>query len=184
MYGMVNKAIQAMIVEEYGETKYYETLARAGMGSDIFLSMEPYPDDITYKIVDAASEILGISANEVLEKLGVFWVKYTSTGDYKDIFDMSGNDFVTFLLNLDNLHTRVSAILTELQPPSFKCTKHKGNSLHLEYYSKRAGLSPMVIGLIKGLGNKFNTRVEVSQVSYKDKGADHDEFLIHYESLG
>jgi hypothetical protein len=180
MYGMVNKAIQTLIINKYGENKYQEILKKAGVNVDVFLGMEQYPDEITYQLVGATSEILDISASEFLEKLGIFWVEYTSSGSYKDIFDMSGDDFVTFLLNLNDLHTRVSSILSELKPPSFKCTNIEKNSLHLHYYSDRAGLAPMVIGLVKGLGKKFNTGVKVEQISHKSQGEDHDEFVVNY----
>lgn len=182
MYGMVNKAIQAMVLEQYGEDKWDEVLKKANVGIDVFVSMDAYPDEITYKIVGAISEVLNISASNFLEELGVFWVKYTSEGDYKDLFDMAGDNFITFMLNINDLHTRVASILTKLKPPSFKCTDIQKDSVHLHYYSDRKGLTPMVIGLIKGLGKKFNTRVEISQLSNKDQGADHDEFLIKYSS--
>ena len=112
--------------------------------------------------------------------MGEYWVTYTADGDYKDIFNMAGNTFVTFLQNLNTLHTRVGAIMPNLNPPSFTCTDIGKNSLRLHYYSTRVGLSSMVIGLLKGLGNRFKMVVEVKQTAFKVQGDDHDEFLVKF----
>jgi hypothetical protein len=35
-----------------------------------------------------------------------------------------------------------------------------------------------VVGLLEGVGNLFDERVEVTQVASKDAGAPHDRFLV------
>jgi Haem-NO-binding len=54
-------------------------------------------------------------------------------------------------------------------------------ALKLHYHSDREGLAPMVVGLVKGLGSRFNTDVEVTQTCSKAEGASHDEFLVKYK---
>ena len=44
--------------------------------------------------------------------------------------------------------------------------------------SERAGLAPMVIGLVEGIGEMFDTPVEVELVSPKSGDDDCDEFTI------
>jgi hypothetical protein len=46
---------------------------------------------------------------------------------------------------------------------------------------KRQGLSPMLLGLVKGLGTRFNTEVETAQTQNRDQGFDYDEFSIRYK---
>jgi hypothetical protein len=50
----------------------------------------------------------------------------------------------------------------------------------LHYQSHRAGLAPFVRGLITGLGQLFDTVVEVTHAADKSAGADHDEFIIRW----
>ena len=50
----------------------------------------------------------------------------------------------------------------------------------LHYYSSRAGLAPMVIGLLSGLGQMFNTEIDVRQTMSRDQGADHDVFSVKF----
>ncbi|BCL34069.1 hypothetical protein NSMS1_05160 [Nostoc sp. MS1] len=53
--------------------------------------------------------------------------------------------------------------------------------MELHYQSSRCGLAPMVIGLIHGLGKRFETKVDITQTSFRDQGEHHDIFSIQYE---
>ncbi len=151
MYGIINKALQSMVCEHYGENKWYELVRAAGIDTDVFVSMQEYPDETTYKLVAAADEVLKLSSKEFLEELGVYWVNFSSQGDYKDIFEVTGDNLVEFLQQLDVMHTRVGSIIPNLKPPQFYCSDITKNTLILHYVSKRSGLSSFVIGLVKGL---------------------------------
>jgi hypothetical protein len=41
-------------------------------------------------------------------------------------------------------------------------------------------LTPMVFGLIRGLGKRFNTPAIVTVLDSKSQGADHDSFLVKW----
>ncbi|MFM2431501.1 MAG: hypothetical protein RLZZ511_2714, partial [Cyanobacteriota bacterium] len=146
-----------------------------------FLSMEGYPDDVTHRLVKAASQVLALSPAQIMEAFGQFWVQYTATEGYGELMDMSGDNLPEFLQNLDNLHARVGVSFPQLKPPSFDCDEIDDQQLTLEYRSEREGLAPMVVGLVKGLGNRFDTDVVVEQTHDRADGAEHDEFLITYK---
>lgn len=181
MYGLVNKAIQNMVCDRFGEETWEKIKQTAGVEVNSFLSMEGYPDDLTHRLVKAASEVLGLPASEIMQAFGEYWIQYTAQEGYGDMMEMSGDNLPDFLENLDNLHARVGVLFPQLQPPSFDCTEMEEESLNLHYHSTREGLAPMVIGLVKGLGTKFDTEVEITQTGDREQGADHDEFLIKYK---
>jgi Haem-NO-binding len=181
MYGLVNKAIQDMVCTHFGEDTWNQIKQKAELEVETFISMEGYPDDVTHRLVKAASEVLGLSSREVMEAFGVFWVQYTATEGYGEMMDMAGDNLPEFLENLDELHTRVGVLFPKLQPPSFDCSEMEEESLKLHYYSHREGLAPMVVGLVQGLGKRFDTDVEVAQIQDREKGDDHDEFSIKYK---
>jgi predicted hydrocarbon binding protein len=181
MYGLVNKAIADMVKSRFGEETWQQIRQKASVENETFLSMEGYPDDVTHRLVRAGSEVLGLSPAEIMQAFGEFWVQYTAAEGYGELMDMSGDDLPEFLQNLDNLHARVGVSFPQLKPPAFESTEVDENTLTLEYRSEREGLAPMVIGLVKGLGNRFDTEVEVDQTKSRDQGADHDEFLINYK---
>lgn len=143
--------------------------------------MEAYPDDITHRLVKAASAVLNLTPQEIMQAFGEYWVQYTAQEGYGELMDMSGDNLVEFLENLDNLHARVGISFPKLQPPSFECADTEEESLSLHYRSTREGLAPMVIGLVKGLGKRFDTEVDIAQTQSREEGAEHDEFLVKYK---
>ena len=181
MYGLVNKAIADMVRTKFDENTWQTIRQKAAVEDETFLSMEGYPDDVTHRLVKASSEVLELSPAEIMQAFGEFWVEFTAQEGYGELLDMSGEDLPEFLQNLDNMHARVGVSFPQLEPPSFESIELDDNELTLEYRSEREGLAPMVVGLVKGLGNRFDTEVEITQTQYKEQGADHDEFLIQHK---
>ncbi len=180
MYGLVNKAIANMVQSKFGEETWQKIRQKAAVEDSTFLSMEGYPDDVTHRLVKASSEVLELPPAAIMEAFGEFWVQYTAQEGYGELMDMSGDDLPEFLENLDNMHARIGISFPKLRPPSFESVEMEDDALTLEYRSEREGLAPMVVGLVKGLGNRFDTEVEVTQTLHRDQGADHDEFLIKH----
>jgi Haem-NO-binding len=183
MYGLVNKAIQDMVCNYYGEDTW-ETIEQKAELEDIdfFISMDAYPDDVTHRLVRAACEVLGISAEEILKAFGEYWVKYVAEEGYGQLLASAGDSLPEFLHNLDNLHARVGLSFPELKPPSFRCESTGEKSINLHYHSTRQGLAPMVMGLLQGLGQRFKTKVDVTQTASREQGTPHDTFSIQYDS--
>ncbi|MEH2323252.1 MAG: heme NO-binding domain-containing protein [Nostoc sp.] len=181
MYGLINKAIQDMVCDRFGEETWQTIKQKAEVQIDDFLRMESYPDDLTHKLVKATSEVVGLSSAEIMQAFGEYWIQYTGKAGYDLILDMGGNNLPEFLDNLDDLHTRLSVNFPQYRPPSFECAEEEENTLELHYHSSREGLAPMVVGLVKGLGTRFNTEVNVTQTQNREEGAEHDVFLIEYK---
>lgn len=182
MYGLVNKAIEDLVCSRFGEECFETIKEKAGVDVDVFMCMQQYPDAITYQLISAASEVLGVEGEEILRSFGEYWVQYTAQAGYGELLKMAGRTLAEVLMNLDNLHTRVALTFPHLQPPSFWCSDVQPGSLRLHYRSVREGLAPLVIGLVTELGNTFKTPVEIVQTAQRAQGADHDEFLIHYRA--
>ncbi len=179
MYGMINKALQHMVVEAHGEEVWERIRTRAGVEVEVFISNEGYPDEITYQLAGAASEVLGAPVEDLLRAFGSYWVLKTARQGYGDLMAAGGRTLREFLLNLPDLHTRVALIFPELRPPEFSCSEVTANSLRLHYRSTREGLTPFVVGLVEGLGEMFQTPVAVVPVP-EAHGPGRDEFLVSW----
>ncbi len=178
MYGMINKAIRDLVTSRFGEEKWQEIRRKAGVADEVFINMVKYPDDATYKLVGAASEVLNTPAPAILEAFGEYWTVYSAEAGFGHLLEFAGNHLIDFLRNLDNMHTRVALTFPQLQPPSFKVTDVTEHSARLHYYSKRPGLAPLVIGMVKGLGKRFSTPVHTRLDKSREDGHDHDEFVV------
>jgi hypothetical protein len=180
MYGLVNKAVQDLVCSRFGEDTWQAIKRKANVDDAMFVSMEAYPDQITYNLVGAASEVLGASPDDILKAFGEHWILFTAREGYGDLLRMGGASFLSFVQNLDNLHARVGLSFPELRPPEFRCTDIERGSVRLHYFSSREGLTAMVVGLLNGLGKMFNTELSIEHVAKRSEGAGHDEFLIRW----
>lgn len=181
MYGMVNRALEEMIIERFGSSAWQRVKEQSAVDVEVFISNNGYPDEMTYKLVGAASQILEMPTDEILKAFGRHWVLQTARDGYGELLSAGGRDLPEFLRNLPAFHARVSLIFPHLRPPRFSCFDVTDDSLGLRYYSDRPGLAPFVLGLLNGLGEVFNTPVRVCQESSKGPGIDHDTFRIRWD---
>lgn len=184
MYGLVNRAIEDMVRTHHGDEAWDRIKRKAGVDVEAFISMESYPDAVSYGLVGAASEVLGQPAEALLEAFGEHWTLYTAQQGYGQLFRAGGSSFKEFMQNLHALHTQVGHSFPDLRPPSFWCTEVTDSSLRLHYQSTRLGLGPMVIGLVRGLGTMFDTDVTITPDRRRADGADHDEFVVRFAARG
>lgn len=180
MYGLVNKAIRDLVVENYGEAKWSEICAMSDFPDEEFVAMSPYPDALTYTLVGNAARVLGADAHILLEKFGEYWILYTASEGYGELMNLSGRTLPEFLSNMDMLHSRIAGIMPELQPPKFVTRNIQENSLELEYHTHRAGLVPMMYGLLRGLGKRFNLEVKIEHIHTKASASDCDVFRVSW----
>lgn len=172
MYGLVNKAIEDLITERYGLESWLKVCHVAGYDDNGFIGLKSYPDELTFRLVHAASEVLDANPDSLLEAFGEYWVLYTGTKGYGQLMDMAGKTFPDFVKNLDFLHHRVSNMMPQLAPPFFSTLNETDESLRLMYRSHRKGMLPMLKGLIKGLAVKFeiDCTLEVDSIVETESG--------------
>lgn len=180
MYGLVNQAVQGMVIAGFGEDVWDRIKRDAGVDLEAFISMESYDDSITYSLVKSGSAILNMPPEAILRAFGEYWVLETAAEGYPELMQAAGSTLSEFIGNLDQLHSRVLMTFPELRPPSFKCKEVNPGELSVTYISDRVGLEPMVVGLIEGLGKHFKTPVEVSMVNTSAEPSAPAEFLVRY----
>ncbi len=180
VYGMVNQAIQDMVRSRFGDGTWSAITAKAGIDTPGFVSMRTYPDEITYRLVGAASEVLDTPASEILRAFGEYWILETAQHGYGPFMKMCGSTLPQFLRGLDQMHTRVSLTFPDMQPPSFTVTDETDRSLVLHYHSSRAGLTEFIVGLVTGLAKWLNTDARVHVIARREDGADHDQFQVTF----
>src|SRR4026207_306918 len=135
MYGLVNKAVVDLVVSKFGQDTWNAIKKKAEVDVDVFVSMDGYPDEITYRLVGAASEVLKIPPEAVLEAFGEYWVLYTAAEGYGPMLDASGKTLRGVLGNLHTLPARVALTMPQLKPPRFRLKPVDDTTMQLEYYS-------------------------------------------------
>jgi len=164
MYGMVNEAVRGLVSLNFGEDTWTKIHTKAGVSSS-FVALESYDDAVTYNLVGAAVEVLGVSAEDVLKTFGVYWVEHVATVHYGELMAQTGGGFTEFIKNLDSMHQRMQSIFPKYQPPSFRVIDTDVSHVYqVDYYSKREGLLPFVVGLFEGLSKHFDEPIKIEHV--------------------
>lgn len=162
MYGMVNKAVKDLITETFGPEQW-ATLADAVGVDHHFISMQAYDDEVTYQLVAEASNLVNVPQEELLRQFGSYWIRFTASEGYGHIIGMFGDTLGEFLEHLGNdLHARVALSMPDLKPPEFRTEKLDARTYRVHYSSHRAGLGPMVGGLLEGLSERFQEPATVT----------------------
>ncbi len=167
MYGLINTALRDMISTRFGEDQWQQVLQASGVPEDSFLTMRSYDDAITYDLAGAASEVLGAPLETCLELFGEYWIEETAGKSYGMLMDATGQNMVEFLENLNGLHDRITSTFLDYKPPSFRIEHIADNRYRLHYESTRKGFTPFVVGLLKGLAERFDAALTIE--------AQHDE---------
>lgn len=162
MYGLIHMAIESYVRSRHGDAVWSRVLDAAGSPSSAFVSMEAYPDEVTLKLVGATCGTLGVDVPTALREVGKCWTVFVAEKGYGHLLDASGNTLPELLRNLDQLHARINLIFPDLRTPGFSVTDERPGELVLHYFSERAGLGSMVVGLIEGLATRFNVTVDVT----------------------
>lgn len=181
MYGIVNKAIEELVIANFGNDTWNNIKKTSGVDIDFFISNEPYDDDITYKLAIAAAEETGLTISEVLINFGEWWILKTGKEKYGYLLESGGENYKDFLINLPLFHNRVMMIYPRLTPPEFKISNIEEKSLHVHYYSKRIGLQDFVKGLLQGLAKFYSCQVQLQLIESRDANSDHEIFHVAWE---
>jgi hypothetical protein len=180
MYGIVNKAIEDLVVHHYDKPSWEAIRKRSNIDVDFFISNEPYDDDITYKLAEAVAVEKNLPLSTVFELFGEWWVLKTSMEKYGSLMVAGGDSLKAFLIGLPSFHSRIMLMYTKLTPPEFKISDIEQSSVCVHYFSKREGLQDFVKGLLVGLGKLYKTPVQITLLQTRDNGASHEIFKVNW----
>lgn len=179
MYGLINDSIRRLVLEREGEDAWERVLSRSGTGYSSFAALHYYDDDVTYALVQAASDELSTPPEELLRAFGHYWSTRIAPESYGDFLDSAGRRLRDVLAGLDAMHSRLQALFPELRPPSILLVEAPGAAaLAVHYHSEREGLAPFMVGLLEGLAELCGEPAEVRQVITRGEGSDHDVFEL------
>mmetsp|Transcript_29543 Transcript_29543/g.45097 ORF Transcript_29543/g.45097 Transcript_29543/m.45097 type:complete len:753 (-) Transcript_29543:178-2436(-) len=155
MFGWINDCTESLVVTKFGIEKWRAIKEKAGCDVDdgAFIRHQYYDDKSTISLVVAASDILGISVDDVLEAFGQHFMEFTRHSGYDNMLSCQGSTLRLWLSNLNALHDHLqSSLPSGFVAPVFWCEDDEevDGSILLHYYSERGGLlTPIVVGVVK-----------------------------------
>jgi hypothetical protein len=146
-----------MIVEQFGAQAWDNTLTAADLDDAILVSIQSYPDEVTFRLISAAAATAGLTVEDTLHAFGRHWIRASGQGPYAGVLQILGTSLLESLNNLDQMHASIQLAMPGAQLPQFSVLSQDDRSIRLGYYSKRAGLESFVCGLLDGMLEKFAT---------------------------
>ncbi len=160
MKGTIVKCLEELVRSKFGEPKWKEILAKAGMPpTAIFMTTTVVADADVMKLIQATTAVLKITQEQAFEAFGEHWSTQYAPSIYGMYFDKAKNAR-EFLLNLDQVHVAMTKN-AGASPPRFKYEWKSEKHLVMTYASPR-GLVALMPGLIRGVGKYYKERLDVS----------------------
>ena len=91
MYGLLLEAISFCLKAKYGEEKWEEIRKVANIRQACFSTHDIYGEELIPSIAKAASQILGESADDIMDFFGVSFVSFVGQYGYDSILKVSTN---------------------------------------------------------------------------------------------
>jgi guanylate cyclase soluble subunit beta len=142
------------VIQKFGLEAWHQIKEEAGCNTKDhgFFKLETYSDRSTYKLVEAASTVLGITEEEVYYAFGVFFAQYIRGQGYETLLCCQGSTLKDWMTNINAIHHHIQTTFPKMIMPQFWCEDvddHEDESLVLHYYSGRGSfLAPIAEGLI------------------------------------
>ncbi len=168
MYGIINKALEELVTETFGEKVWENIKIKSNIDIDYFISNQSYNDQITYDIAIAISNETKTPLNETLTLFGEWWILKTAKEKYGSLLSFGGKDIKEFLEHLPDFHTRVMLLYPNLTPPEFKIINSKENEITIQYSSTRSGLKDFVTGLFQGISKLYETKTKIEILDFSE----------------
>ena len=180
MYGIINKALEELVTETFGEKVWENIKIKSNIDIDYFISNQSYNDQITYDIAIAISNETKTPLNETLTLFGEWWILKTAKEKYCSLLSFGGKDIKEFLEHLPDFHTIVMLLYPNLTPPEFKIINSKENEITIKYSSTRIGLKDFVTGLFQGISKLFKTETKIEIVDFKESEKTEISYKINW----
>ncbi|WP_299508351.1 heme NO-binding domain-containing protein [uncultured Roseobacter sp.] len=183
MYGLVNNGVRTFIVDSHGEETWRAICSKACVPDEEFENLTAYDDAVTYALVSAVSDELGLPAEKVLEVFGSYWVGFSKSTAIGKLVDHGAETLIDRIRGLDEMHERIQMTMPHLDPPSFEFEEMSDGNHRLHYMSNREGLAPMVVGLLKGMADECGVEIDITHAESREDGATHDIFLVRIDRV-
>lgn len=164
MHGLTNRAIQCFVTDRYGPEKWAESVRVADIGFSDFESMLIYEDDLTNRILDAASVVLNRPRFDLMEDLGTYLVSHPNTEALRRLLRFGGVTFVEFLHSLDELPDRARLAVSDLDLPELDLRDQTATQFSLTCRSSISGAGHVFIGLLRTMADDYGALVMIEHV--------------------
>jgi len=170
MLGWINDCTEKLVIEKFGVDAWHIVKQKAGcdVQDGGFLKLDHYSDKSTIDLVTAASDVSGLSVDEVLEAFGAYFVPYIIREGYENLLCCQGSTFKDWMININAIHQHLQTTFPKkMIMPEFWCEDQEDGSIKLYYLSKRGNLlAPLAKGLVTEIAQyQFGLDIDMTRLT-------------------
>lgn len=159
MNGLINRSIQCFLRDGWGVAVWDDAARAAGVPSQGFEPLLPYPAEVTERLLSAAATRLNRDSACLLEDLGTYIVSHPARAAVRRLLRFGGSDFRDFLHSLEDLPARARLALPDLVLPSLRLRQEGADDFRLEIGPGRPGLAEVTLGLLRAMADDYGALV-------------------------
>jgi hypothetical protein len=165
MKGIILSSFRDYFLLYKSKQEWQKILKNSGLGSEkIILATSNIDDNYIPNVIDHMCSILSKNKKDLLIELGKYFALHTIPKYYKIMLEKY-NTFDDFILNVNNIHSKLTQMLPGANPPMFGID-NKNNMYILKYMpSKKLGLIDYAQGVILGALEYYHTNASVNKTS-------------------
>lgn len=157
MHGLINKAIEAFVLETYGSGTWQRVVDEAGLGFRTFEGMLSYDPCLTDHTLDAIAEATHRPRDHTLEDLGTFLVTSPSLPALRRLLRFGGVTYVDFLHSLDELPDRVRLAVEDLHLPALTLSDMGPGHFRLHCGPGMPGFGHVMVGVLRAMADDYGS---------------------------
>ncbi|OAN69810.1 hypothetical protein A8B78_21430 [Jannaschia sp. EhC01] len=155
MHGMINRALQAFIVETYGKDVWAEVRTIADLRIDEFEAMLHYKDVLTLSCFKAVAQTMHQDEESVLEDLGTFLITHPPLDPLRRLLRFGGASFTEFVLSLDELADRGRMAIPDIEMPEIFVRQVDATQFELRARWKLPGVGAILLGALRAMADDY-----------------------------
>ncbi|NUP07796.1 MAG: heme NO-binding domain-containing protein [Polyangiaceae bacterium] len=168
MHGMIFVELKRFVVATLGSPAWNQIAARAGVGSRLLLPSETYPDEELVRLIEAASQLSGKPAAELVHAFGVALAPVLLT-KYIAWVSPSWRTIDLLMQTESTMHRMVRMKAPGASPPELTIERIAPDEVRIRYGSQRK-LCALARGLVQGLADHYGETVTISETSCMLRG--------------
>ena len=155
MQGLVNRAIQCFVRDNYGWAVWEQVVRTAGVGVTSFEAMLDYDPAISDRLCLALAEVLRKPRDALLEDLGTYLVSHPTTEPLRRLLRFGGTGFADFLMSLDDLPDKARFAMPDIRLPAMSCREVGDMQFELRIAPGLPGFGAVMLGVLRAMADDY-----------------------------
>lgn len=159
MHGLINRSLQCFVQDTYGNEIWVKIADRAGLESTNFEPVLQYEDDVTDRVIAAATAALNKPRQTMLEDLGTYLASHPTVEAVRRLLRFSGATFPEFLTALEDIKDRARLALPDLELPNLQLTQEDQTTFMLQVRWVQSDVGHVVMGILRAMADDYGALV-------------------------